>query len=491
MKLVVLIPSAAYAESAGVRIRYARLVCPLGPLGIELETISIDSFDPNTAVCDGAILSKCHDARALVIAALLSRRAIPVGVDLFDDYFSQSDDSRLGRFRSWFTQAMQFVSFVLCSTEVMAKVVRTYAPGVPLHILSDPAPEFDEAVLSQTLARKLSAFHSDGVLRACWFGIGDNPYFPVGLSDLLSFSSELRSLVSDGVPIEFTVLTNARALDASGLARIARLPISATVEQWSLEREAQLLRRCMLAFLPVNAQPFSRAKSLNRAVTALTSGCQVLSAGYPLYAPLDSFIYRESGNFLRDLSCANLKLSKSTVRDLSLKLEEIASPEREARSLAQLLGEVRSSARRDHSSEAIYVLHGFGTNPSVNDLLKKGAGISVRSPFCAGPIDCEVLVNLTASGEPTFLVSDNARSRLSGSRRKEAASKQRIGGRKFWKIAPDDGSVPDEATISPSLALQLARYGAVMRRLMELLPSLFGQGQTIVSENSPLPVEVR
>lgn len=493
MKLVVLIPSDAHAGSAGVRIRYARLVAPLSRIGIELDTMPIDSFDPVKTTCDAAVICKCHDARALVVAALLSRRKIPVGLDLFDDYFSQADDSRLARFRSWLAQASHLVTFMLCSTESMANAVRSYAGDVPLHILSDPAPAFDQRALADDLARRMAVIRSEGILRVCWFGIGDNPYFPVGLSDVLAFSAELRSLASGDSPIEFTIMTNSRALDASGLSTIARLPLATRVEQWSLEGEEHLLRRSMLAFLPVNGQPFSTAKSLNRAVTALTSGCQVLSVGYALYSALDAFIYRHPRNLLRDIARERLKLSPSTVRGFALKLDEIASPEREAGSLAQFVREVssRSSARMDHPSEPICVLHGFGTSASVNHLVARGSGISVRTPLCSAPLECDVLVNLASGGEQALLVSDRARARLSALWRKRAASKQRIGGRRFWKIESPGRPISDPQAGSPSLALQLARYGSVMHRLIDMLPRLFGRGQTIISESSPLPVEVR
>src|SRR5262245_60762119 len=104
MKVHVLVPSEEYKNYAGARIRYGRLQPRLAKLGIKLTLQDIAEFDPDRAACDALIISKCHDARALVAAAAVANRGRLVGVDLFDDYFSQEADSRLSRFRLWLRQ---------------------------------------------------------------------------------------------------------------------------------------------------------------------------------------------------------------------------------------------------------------------------------------------------------------------------------------------------------------------------------------------------
>ncbi len=120
MKLSVLVPSAEYKSYAGSRIRYGRIAPALEPHGIELALEDIGEFNPLTADCDALIVSKCHDARSLVIAAILSDRGRLVGVDLFDDYFSQASDSRLSRLRNWLGQLLPGCDFALCSAAAMA-----------------------------------------------------------------------------------------------------------------------------------------------------------------------------------------------------------------------------------------------------------------------------------------------------------------------------------------------------------------------------------
>ena len=65
--------------------------------------------------------------------------------------------------------------------------------------------------------------------------------------------------------------------------------------------EAKVLEKTDIAFLPVNYQNFSLAKSPNRALTALVHGCQVLSPGYNLYQDLNDFIYTSGRSLASDI----------------------------------------------------------------------------------------------------------------------------------------------------------------------------------------------
>ena len=74
MKLSVLVPSQEYKSYAGARIRYDRIASELARMGIETELEDIANFNPNATECDVLLISKCHDARSLVVAAAVSRR---------------------------------------------------------------------------------------------------------------------------------------------------------------------------------------------------------------------------------------------------------------------------------------------------------------------------------------------------------------------------------------------------------------------------------
>jgi hypothetical protein len=487
MKLVVLVPSQESLATAGVRIRYLRLREPLAEAGVSLAVTPIDRFDPVTADCGVVIVSKCYDARALVAAVVAARRKISVGVDLFDDYFSDERDSRLSRYRTWLRQMLRISDFAICSTPSMAQIIGRYRADIPVHILNDPAPAIDRSELAHVLQRKISGSSSSAVLRLSWFGIGDNPFFPVGISDLAAFGGALRGLASDGIPIELTILTNKRALDQSGLAMIAQLPFPAKIDLWSSQREAQLLMHSDVCFLPVNAQPFSVSKSMNRALTALSAGCQVLSVGYPLYEALDELIYRDPASLLADWRRGEPRLRASSVPILEAKIEQLASSRREAAELATFL-EARSRTRSSGvSTGPIALLHGFTTTQAAHAAVKAAGGLSIATPFCSQELDFDAIVRLPVGGEPSLLVSTDALRRVRGLARRPKGA-QRLAGRKFVAVGPSAVNDEEPAT-ERSLPLQIALYEPLIERLSALLSDSFGIATVLLSEESALPVE--
>ena len=123
MKICVIVPSDEYMNQAGVRIRYNRTANMLGILGHNLQVQTIQSFiRPSYFTHDVYIISKCYDARALLVSRILHNSKKIIGVDLFDGYFSQNYDSRFTRLRYWLQALLESVDFILCSTPQMQKI---------------------------------------------------------------------------------------------------------------------------------------------------------------------------------------------------------------------------------------------------------------------------------------------------------------------------------------------------------------------------------
>jgi hypothetical protein len=488
MKIIVLIPSREYKLQAGARIRYGRLAEALAAEGASIELTEIDRFAAETAACDVVVVSKCFDARALVAAAVLRKRRVLVGVDLFDDYFSDRSDSRLARYRTWLGQMLRLSDFAICSTAPIAATVAQLEPSLPMHIVSDPAPAHDIAALQEQLALKAAQARASRKINLCWFGIGDNPYFTVGLADVDAFRSVVAKLTSADFAVELTVSTNRRALSSQNLASIARLPVPDRLEEWTEEREASLLRRSFACFLPVNAQPFSSSKSLNRAVTALLGGCQILSAGYPLYAALHDFIYRSPDDLIADLLEDRLKLSATSVQSLDAQLSRVASPLREASALAAFLRSRIEDMPRDRDSGTIYLVHGVSTNHVAHDRVQAAGGITVGTPLCSAPLDFDVVTWPDVDGSVTMLASDKALRRTRKRHLRKKACATRIGRRKFWRVdrSPSE-ALQASGSSSYSLPVLMATHHAFLVALNEGLQEVFGEGTVILSEGSSLP----
>jgi hypothetical protein len=392
MRICILVPTASQMAQAGVRIRYRRIESSLRDAGHELDVRPLKDIG-SAAQADAHdlyVVSKCYDARAILLAHYLSIRGKRVGVDIFDDYFSQVADSRLFRLRLWLQELLETTDFVLCSTPSIRTMMERYT-DLPTHVMNDPALGSDLAAVSAAMRAKLERTRRTRIIEACWFGIGDNPDFPVGLADLAAFSPELARLRDGGYEVRLTVLTNERAMTQNALAALRKMGLPFRLEEWSEEREQSLLADCLVAFIPVNGQPFSIAKSLNRAVSALGAGTQVLSPGYPLYRVLSQFIYRDPAALARDIERGTLALRDDNLAALAERLDEWASPSAESRRLVAFLESVAEAGpSRPEKAERAAVIHGRVTSPDTHKLARWTGALSVSSPFCASELDFDL-----------------------------------------------------------------------------------------------------
>lgn len=482
MKLTIVGPSPQYENYAGPKIRYRRIMPDLERRGIDVEITDIGQFDPLSTGSDAVLISKCHDPRALVSAAILRDRGILTGVDIFDDYFSQRDDSRLVRFRAWLAQLLPICDFALCSTPRLAGVIGDYRDDIPILVMNDPGPAVSLDTLATNLALKLAKVRETQKVRIAWFGVGDNPHFRVGLHDLAAFGNALRQLRRGRMDVELNVLTNVRALTGQGLASLRQLPVLTSIEEWTEEREHALLDASYAVFLPVNESAFSVAKSLNRAVTALTSGCQILSVGHPLYAPLDPLIYRTPEPMVDDIEAGVPKLRSDTLETLKAALLSHASPETEGAKLADFLGRLEPPKE---SPAAIALVHGHSTNGLAHKLVQSAGGLSIASPACSTELGFDVIFR----NQPgmTMLVSAKARRRLAVADQERLHPAGSVKGRKFFAkekvVRFDVDRLPDTG----SLPFQLATYRAATKEISDRVTATFGTCRIIVSETSQLP----
>lgn len=405
MRIAILVASEDQKKQAGVRIRYQRIESRLKSLGHSLEILPVQSISsPSSFKHDVYLISKCYDARAPLIARCLRDAGKNVGVDLFDDYFSQKDDSRFGRLRYWLRQLANTCSFVLCSTPGMAEIARDYAPALPVHVMNDPGGDVDAESLAASLDRKVEEARRSRRINVAWFGMGDNPNFAVGLADLAAYGSVVDHLRGAGYDVCLNILTNRRAMTPANLAGIRSLGTYWTLDEWSEDRERLLLEQSLVSFLPVNAQNFSRIKSLNRAVTALSGATQVLSAGYPLYEPLAPFIYRDAERFLHDFRHATLLLRSGTVQQAIEFLGRVANAGQEAERLVNFLKplallEDKSAKRRTRA-----VIHGLQTTGDIHKLAQKLGALSVASPYSSASLNYDVRLEFSGDGAG-YLVS--------------------------------------------------------------------------------------
>ncbi|WP_127091217.1 hypothetical protein [Aquabacter cavernae] len=413
MKIRVITPNEDYRRQAGARIRYGRLSEPLKALGCDIDLVPLERVHTG-AVPDGDVylISKCYDVRAALVAQWARSAGRLVGVDLFDDYFSEVEDSRFAHLRAWFHACIQASDFVLCSTPALEQVSRRLVPQVPAHVMNDPFEAFDARALADTLLGKQAMVGATGVLQVAWFGMGDNPNFPVGLSDLVAFSGELDALRGHGLDVRLKICTNRRAMTAEALTALKRLPVPFEMSEWSEAAEKALLGESFAAFLPVNGQPFSTVKSLNRAVTALSAGVQVLSAGYPLYACFGPLIYRSGAELAQDAKRGVARLNGESVSALADALAQYADPVRETEGFAAFLRCLEPLAWQRAGKRVVgqpfaAVIHGRDSGDVPHDFARTLGALSVGTPLSPQKLDYDIRLNAgTAESGPELLVRE-------------------------------------------------------------------------------------
>ncbi len=524
MKVRVLVSSNEQMNNAGVRIRYKRLQEQLKRFQVHMSISAIGDFsDPAKLEDDVYLLSKCYDVRSAVFIQNAKDLGKAIGVDLFDDYFSQKEDSRLGRYRIWLNNSIQLMDFVLTSTQTMRENIQDYLLDVPTLVVDDPAPEINLNNLSCLVERKIAEVQREGSIKLAWFGIGDNPRFPVGLRDLTAFSPKLAELRDTGHKVKLEILTNRRAMTSDVLSALKRLPVPYSIGQWSESAQQALLERSHACFIPVNAQSFSIVKSLNRAVSAMVSGNQVISAGYPLYEPLTDFIYRDPKKLVQDLSANSPLLRADTIKMLSDLLDARASAEREADRLCTFFRDVlnkksgsagwsgtndRTSSSRaliamrsirrlfssnlggEISDDAVRygIIHGRDSPDRYYKFLRKAGTLSIGSPFQPAKSDFDVVFSFyKKTGYLRVFVETKVVERVDESIRKKLIAGGNIKGKSYSWLWIDELLSETVRPHDSSSFVQFMTYEYSMADLESALKRLFPEIECIISEHSLLP----
>lgn len=489
MKITVIIPNEEHRKSPGVRIRYERISKRLAGGGHSLSYTLIDDLRlDQPAGSDVYLFCKCQDIRSIIVADVLRANGKLVGADIFDDYFSQVADVRLTHIQDWFAAIAPRVDFFLCATEIMQSRLGRMAPSTPSHVLNDPLDAFDAKTLPKSLHRRLEQVRNTRKMEIAWFGTGDNPYFPVGLEDLAGFGAMLAEVRRHGYQPSLRVLTNRRAMTPQRLARLAKLPVPATLDDWTLEREGRALSECFAAFLPVNAQSFSTPKSLNRAITSLTRGAQVISTGFPLYKALEPFIYRSIDDLVVDLAQGRLRLRGETLSALGSTFARIAEPENETSKLLAFLQDLKPSINERPPVAPTVILHGSGNAALQHKFAQRSKMFSASSTFQEAPMNYDIKFIVDDAYSLTALVADRLVPHLSEEAKARMVSHSKVGKLTFFTI-PLEGA----CRLRPVAKLaseKLAGYHDGMTEAQKLIKELIPNARIIVSETAA-PFQMR
>lgn len=284
-------PTGSDAGVASVRIRCLNPIRELRRRGYPVEL-----FDPaRSGAYSAVVYSKVYHDAAQAEARRLRANGTRIVVDLCDNHFYNPlklDTLRTAaaRLRRMLGEADELVA----STDAMAEVLRgELGAETPVTVIGDAVETRIEGVRTtswkrwwarrrlDTLTARLGA--APGRTRLVWFGSHGGPSGDHGMGDLEILRPLLESLHRDH-SLSLTVISNS----ATKFARLIR-PWSLPTHylEWHADTFLEALRLHTIAVIPIRQNPFTRCKTNNRLVTALTAGLAVVASGIPSYGPFE------------------------------------------------------------------------------------------------------------------------------------------------------------------------------------------------------------
>lgn len=248
------------------------------------------------------ILSKRYDAASIQHALYLKRKfGTKLYLDLCDNHFYYSVPSIKAVMRAnQLREAVSSVDFVISSSQYLAEVIRREVvapppvtvigdlvefPNEPLAIegLKHPVSWLQMKKLSYSLESLGNQKHS----RLIWFGNHGGEFADGGMNDLISIRHYLEE-VANKKPISLTVVSNSykkyKNLTASWGFPTFYVP-------WSGEFFSPIMRLHGISVIPIQANPFTMAKTNNRVATSLVHGLKVIADPIPSYLDCNENIY--------------------------------------------------------------------------------------------------------------------------------------------------------------------------------------------------------
>ena len=138
MRLVFIVPSSQWLFSAGVRIRYKRLEPFFNKNGCSVRIIPLqDLLDSDIHYADVVVMSKIFSHESIYIISVCRALGVNVGIDLFDDYFSDPRLSVFRRFHDWLELVSKTVDFAICSTDRMKSIASGFIEPGLIHKIND------------------------------------------------------------------------------------------------------------------------------------------------------------------------------------------------------------------------------------------------------------------------------------------------------------------------------------------------------------------
>jgi hypothetical protein len=274
------------------------------------------------------VFQKAYSPNDLEIADHLRGLGVRTVFDLCDNHIYVPPDRPEFRERSdRLRRIIDLVDAVSVATPELAKIMDR--PSVVIDDALDDAPA-DWWSPMRVIGRR---WHRRRPLRLIWFGNAGETSPPFGIIDLARLVPVLDA-VHVQIPLSLTVVSNSRAAFARHLAA-TQFPTC--YHEWETARFFGLFRRHDLCLIPVNVNPYTVCKTVNRLALSLLLGVPAIADWIPSYEELRE--HAHFGDWERNLRThvADHDLCLRMVRKGRAYLRAKYTPQRVMQQWSQLL----------------------------------------------------------------------------------------------------------------------------------------------------------
>ena len=224
------------------------------------------------------VFQKCYAEEDIALAKELKSNGTVTVFDLCDNHFynptgSEALAARAGRLR----RMIETADFVTVSTPEIGKLV----PDRETTVIDDAVemPPYHALKRAYVQGKTWIKKRFNPVFDVVWFGTAGSETPRFGMVDLTRVRAALEQL-NRQLPLRLTVISNSKEAFAR-YATGASFPTR--YYEWRRDTFAYLLSVQDVCIIPVDPNPFTRCKTSNRLVTALSLGLPVVADPIPSY----------------------------------------------------------------------------------------------------------------------------------------------------------------------------------------------------------------
>ena len=354
-KIVYWVVAEVSSKNAGYRLRIQPLAKALENYSISPVIISTDELVNyvRKIVVDAfaVIVSKPSETETLLCIKYLLAHDVRVLADFFDNYLSWSP-SLYKRGIPWqWLSVMKVISGICVSTPFLAEMVCKIGLS-EVCLVSDPPVERlgGESFLSPNLHTK---WHKPDQLELLWFGISNNPYFCVGIDDLITWErviTYISARLSGLLPLRLTICTNRTPNIETAIVCFRSAGINIRFVEWSEKSCEELLMDSHLVLLPSNLSSFSLSKTHNRCSDALNQQCLVLSSPNGPYHDIPGAVYRDIDKLFNDITTLDPTHIVNVINQSRSYLSQTHAISEQAYNLAKFISKKNKSNSKNNCS---------------------------------------------------------------------------------------------------------------------------------------------